>query len=33
MNKKKVLIFGITGQSGSYLAELLLEKRYSFHGG
>ena len=24
---KKALIFGITGQDGSYLAELLLEKK------
>lgn len=29
---KKVLIFGITGQDGSYLAELLLEKGYSVTG-
>lgn len=29
---KKVLIFGITGQTGSYLAELLLEKGYEVHG-
>ena len=26
--KKKALIFGITGQDGSYLAELLLNKNY-----
>ena len=32
MNKKKALIFGITGQSGSYLAELLLDKGYEVHG-
>ena len=25
---KKALIFGITGQDGSYLAELLLKKNY-----
>jgi len=25
---KKALIFGITGQDGSYLAELLIEKGY-----
>ncbi len=32
-DKKKVaLITGITGQDGSYLAELLLEKGYSVHG-
>jgi len=30
--KKKVLILGITGQDGSYLAELLLEKGYEVHG-
>ena len=29
---KKALITGITGQCGSYLAELLLEKGYSVHG-
>ncbi|MDC1450398.1 GDP-mannose 4,6-dehydratase [Candidatus Thioglobus sp.] len=32
-NKKKIaLITGITGQDGSYLAELLLEKEYEVHG-
>jgi GDPmannose 4,6-dehydratase len=32
-NKKKIaLIFGITGQDGSYLAELLLKKNYVVHG-
>jgi len=31
-NKKKVLIFGITGQDGSYLAEVLLDKGYEVHG-
>jgi len=30
--KKKALITGITGQDGSYLAELLLEKSYEVHG-
>ena len=30
--KKKALIFGITGQDGSYLAELLLKKNYVVHG-
>lgn len=30
--KKKVLITGINGQDGSYLAELLLEKGYEVHG-
>ena len=29
---KKALITGITGQDGSYLAELLLAKRYEVHG-
>lgn len=29
---KKALISGITGQDGSYLAELLLEKGYEVHG-
>ena len=34
MKKKKkiALIFGITGQDGSYLAELLLKKNYQVHG-
>jgi GDPmannose 4,6-dehydratase len=31
-SKKKVLITGITGQDGSYLAELLLAKGYEVHG-
>ena len=30
--RKNVLITGITGQDGSYLAELLLEKGYDVHG-
>ena len=29
---KKIIITGITGQDGSYLAELLLEKGYEVHG-
>jgi len=29
---KKALIIGITGQDGSYLAEILLEKGYEIHG-
>lgn len=29
---KKALITGITGQDGSYLTELLLEKGYEIHG-
>jgi GDPmannose 4,6-dehydratase len=32
MKKKIALIFGITGQDGSYLAELLLKKNYVVHG-
>ena len=30
--RKKALITGITGQDGSYLAELLLKKNYIVHG-
>jgi len=30
--KRRALITGITGQDGSYLAELLLEKDYEVHG-
>ena len=30
--KKRALITGITGQDGSYLAELLLAKGYEVHG-
>ena len=29
---KRALLTGITGQDGSYLAELLLEKGYEVHG-
>ena len=29
---KRALITGITGQDGSYLAELLLDKGYEVHG-
>ena len=32
MKKKVALIFGITGQDGSYLADLLLRKKYTVHG-
>src|SRR6267378_6011866 len=32
MSQKRALITGITGQDGSYLTELLLEKGYSVHG-
>jgi len=32
MSRKTALVTGITGQDGSYLAELLLEKGYEVHG-
>src|SRR5271166_5393741 len=32
MSRRKALITGITGQDGSYLAELLLSKGYEVHG-
>ena len=32
VKKKSALIFGVTGQDGSYLAELLLSKGYTVHG-
>jgi len=32
MNPKRALVTGITGQDGSYLAELLLSKNYEVHG-
>ena len=32
MALKRALITGVTGQDGSYLAELLLEKGYEVHG-
>ncbi len=32
MNIKKALIFGITGQDGSYLADFLIKKGYEVHG-
>ena len=32
MKKKIALIFGITGQDGSYLADFLLKKKYIVHG-
>ena len=32
VKRKKALIFGITGQDGSYLAEFLLKKNYIIHG-
>ena len=31
-NMKRALVTGITGQDGSHLAELLLEKGYEVHG-
>ena len=32
MKKKSALIFGVTGQDGSYLAEFLIKKGYMVHG-
>jgi len=32
MKKKNALIFGVTGQDGSYLAKFLLKKKYKVHG-
>ena len=32
IKKKIALIFGKTGQDGSYLAEFLLKKKYIIHG-
>ena len=32
MKKKTALIFGVTGQDGSYLSELLISKGYTVHG-
>ena len=32
MDRKVALITGVTGQDGSYLAELLLDKGYEVHG-
>ena len=32
MKKKVALIFGITGQDGSYLADFLIKKGYLVHG-
>ena len=32
MSKKRALITGVTGQDGSYLSELLLDKGYEVHG-
>ena len=30
--KKKALIFGITGQDGSYLTKYLLDRKYKVYG-
>ena len=30
--KKKILIFGITGQDGAYLANIYLNKGFNVHG-
>ena len=30
--KKKILILGVTGQDGSFMARLMLEKKYFVHG-
>ena len=32
LKKKIALIFGVTGQDGSYLSEFLLKKNYFVHG-
>lgn len=32
MSKKRALILGVTGQDGSYLAEVLIERGYDIHG-
>ena len=32
LKKKIALIFGITGQDGSYLSEFLIKKKYIVHG-
>jgi GDPmannose 4,6-dehydratase len=32
LSSKKAFITGVTGQDGSYLTELLLEKGYEVHG-
>ena len=31
-NRKKILILGVTGQDGSFMAKLMHKKRYSVHG-
>ena len=30
--KKKALVLGATGQDGSYMVDLLLQKKYEVHG-
>ena len=30
--KKKILILGVTGQDGSFMAEFMLKKKYLVHG-
>ena len=30
--KKKILILGVTGQDGSFMAKLMVEKKYFVHG-
>jgi len=32
MNSKRALVTGVTGQDGSYMAELLLDKGYEVYG-
>ena len=32
MKKKNILILGVTGQDGSYMADFLLKKNYRVHG-
>jgi len=31
MSKKKALVLGATGQDGSYMVELLIDKKYEVH--
>ena len=31
-NKKKAIIFGVTGQDGSYLSSFLIKKNYLVYG-
>ena len=32
MSRKKALVLGATGQDGSYMVELLIDKKYEVHG-